>query len=291
MLNHIYVLIPVLDGDKHYWVGDDEVEKLFRLGKEWLQAHPERELITRRYLRRAPGLAREAVARLAELDDGVVLDSTRTAGASEREEALERPLRLQDLRIAAVAGALREAGAKFVIDAGCGEGDLVAALARDPDIDRLIGTDVSARELERAKSRLERVPMAISRRERIELFQSSLVYADRRLHGADAITLLEVVEHIDPERLGAMERVIFGAARPRSVIVTTPNREYNELFAALRFGGMRHPDHRFEWSRVEFQSWAEGVAQRHGYAVTFAGIGEIDPTHGAPTQMAVFGCA
>ena len=291
LLNHLYVLVPVLDGSKHYWVGEEEVEKLFRFGKDWLPAHPERELITKRYLRRAPSLARAAVARLAALDDSVATDAPRAPSSLEREQALERPLRLQDRRIEAVVNALHQLGAKSVVDVGCGEGDLIVALARDTQIDRIVGTDVSVRELERARDRLEHLPMATSRRERIALFQSSALYFDRRLNGADAITLLEVIEHVEPDRLNALERIIFGTNRPRNVIVTTPNREYNGLFPTLSQGALRHPDHRFEWSRSEFAAWAEAVASRHGYTVALEPIGDDDASKGAPTQMAVFRCA
>ena len=86
--------------------------------------------------------------------------------------------------------------------------------------------------------------------ERVELFQGALTYEDERYAGYDAAVLMEVVEHVDPPRLAALERVVFGAARPGAVVVTTPNSEYNELYAGLV--GMRHPDHRFEWTRAEF---------------------------------------
>ena len=291
LLNHIYVLVPVLDGSKHYWVGEEEVEKLFRFGKEWLPAHPEREFITKRYLRRAPSLARVAVARLAALDDSIAADTPQVRNAAEREEALERPLRLQDRRIASVVSALHQLGAKSVVDVGCGEGDLLAALARDAQIERIVGTDVSARELERAKARLEHVTMATSQRERIGLFQSSALYFDRRLNGADAIALLEVIEHVEPDRLATLERILFGINKPRSAIVTTPNREYNHLFPSLDRGSMRHPDHRFEFSRQEFADWACAVALQHGYTVSIEPVGDVDAAFGAPTQMAVFRCA
>jgi 3' terminal RNA ribose 2'-O-methyltransferase Hen1 len=290
LLNHIYVLVPVLDGSKHYWVGGEEVEKLFRFGKDWLPTHPDREFITKRYLQRAPSLARAAVARLAELDDSVGADAPQAPFAAEQEQRLERPLRLQDRRIASVVAAVHNVGAKSVVDVGCGEGDLIAAMARDSEIDRIVGTDVSARELERAKARLEHLTMASSRRERITLFQSSALYYDHRLNGADVVTLLEVVEHVEPDRLRTLERVIFGTNKPRNVIVTTPNREYNALFPSLATGRLRHSDHRFEWSRAEFAAWAESVASQHGYSVSFEPIGDVDGTHGAPTQMAVFRC-
>jgi 3' terminal RNA ribose 2'-O-methyltransferase Hen1 len=289
LLTHLYVLIPVLDGSKHYWVGDEEVEKLFRFGESWLPTHPDRELITRRYLKRAPDLARAAVARLVELDDSV--DDASPETRVEREEALERPLRLQERRLAAVAGVIRDAGVKSVADIGCGEGDLLAELARDARLLRLVGVDVSFRELERAKERLSRTNMQISSRERIELFQSSVLYWDERLRGVEAITLLEVIEHVDEGRLGSLERIVFGEIKPKIAVITTPNREYNASFTRLRAGAMRHPDHRFEWNRAQFTAWGERVARGNGYTVRFAPIGDVDPVLGAPTQMAVFECA
>jgi 3' terminal RNA ribose 2'-O-methyltransferase Hen1 len=289
LLTHLYVLIPVMDNQKHYWVGDEEVEKLFRHGGDWLAHHPERELITRRYLKRAPSLARAALERLRALDDGTENGSD-DRSAELSEAALERPLRLADQRIAAVAAVIREARAKTLLDLGCGEGDLIAALAGDTAIDRILGIDVSARELARATERLSKVAMMASRRERIELLQSSLLYVDRRLTGFEAATALEVIEHLNPDRLPTFERILFEQTRPRLVVLTTPNREYNARFPALANGRLRHVDHRFEWTREEFAGWANGVAARHGYAVSYAGIGEDDPHLGTPTQMAVFRC-
>lgn len=309
LLSHLYVLIPVLDDEKHYWVGEAEVEKLFRHGGDWLAAHPERELIARRYLRRAPKLARSAIARLADLDDAAsddVLASDACDGAASnaggaapdadgtaasREAAIEKPLRLQDRRIADVMGVLRESGARSVVDLGCGDGDLLIALARDKAFERVAAVDVSARELERAKERLERTLMPVSRRERIELFQSSVLYRDARIAGFDAAALLEVVEHLEPARLPVLARAVFGAARPRTVVVTTPNCEYNARFPALASGALRHADHRFEWTRAEFRAWADEAASAYGYTVSYRDVGDADDALGAPTQMAVFTCS
>lgn len=289
LLAHVYVLVPVMDGDKHYWVGEEEVEKLFRFGADWLNSHPERELITSRYLARAPKLARAAVARLASLDDSA--PDTPDSRRAVREEELERPLRLQDRRIAAVMESLRACGAASIADVGCGEGDLLVALVREPQVSRIIGTDVSVRELERAKSRLDRANMLSSKRDSIELFQSSALYADSRLQNLDAITLLEVIEHIDEPRLDSLERAIFGFARPRFVVISTPNSEYNVRFPKLESGEYRHPDHRFEWTRAQFDAWCKSIEERFGYQPAFGEIGDNDPTVGSPTQMAVFQCA
>jgi hypothetical protein len=167
-LRHLYVLLPVLDDGKHYWVSDDEVGKLLRAGEGWLAEHPSRDLITRRYLAHQRDLVGEA-------------------------------------------------------------GGLL-----------------------------------------------------------DAIVLMEVIEHVDPERHVALEASVFGAAAPRAVIVTTPNREHNALYPGLADGGYRHPDHRFEWTRAEFAAWAERVADRFSYRVEIRPVGDEDPVHGSPTQLALF---
>ncbi|MFF0308272.1 3' terminal RNA ribose 2'-O-methyltransferase Hen1 [Streptosporangium sp. NPDC004379] len=334
-LNQLYVLLPVLDDSKHYWVASDEVDKLIRAGESWLAAHPDRNLITRRYLGRRRSLERAAFARLAELGDDVaeeleppveedpgdlgdpvdlaepigsdagtapvsapgadlgvpaVRDGAgvpETSGASGEETVPDassrRPLNV--LRREAVIGVLEELGARTVIDLGCGSGQLVGALLERPAFTRVAGTDVSTQALTVAARRLRLDRMPERRRERLELFQGALTYTDDRFAGYDAAVLMEVVEHVDPSRLDALEHVVFGAARPRHVIVTTPNAEYNVRYEFL--DGMRHPDHRFEWTRDEFRAWALAVGERNGYRAGFRPVGEDDPEVGPPTQLAV----
>ncbi|MBB2911814.1 2-polyprenyl-3-methyl-5-hydroxy-6-metoxy-1,4-benzoquinol methylase [Streptosporangium becharense] len=359
-LNHLYVLLPVLDDAKHYWVASDEVDKLIRAGESWLAAHPERSLITRRYLGRRWTLARTAFARLAEIGDDVaeeldppieeepadpaaavdpadpadaadladLADAVDSAGQEDPatdpavavdpvgpddpaagesgaagapwetrpereageagppgEAAGRRPLNV--LRRQAVLEVLDELGAQRVIDLGCGSGELVGALLERPRLIRVAGVDVSARALAIAARRLKLDRMPERRRERLELFQGSLTYTDDRFAGYDAAVLMEVVEHVDPPRLPALERVVFGTARPGHVIVTTPNAEYNVRYEFLR--GLRHPDHRFEWTRAEFAAWAAKVCAEYGYRAAFRPVGDDDPLLGPPTQMAVFG--
>ncbi len=284
LLTHLYVLIPVLDREKHYWVGDDEVEKLLRHGEQWLPAHPERELITNRYLKYRRTLARVALQRMEEAE-GFQPDEE-TKGAAE--EALERPLSLGQQRLQAVVDALEQHNVSSVIDLGCGEGKLLRYLLKDKAFSEIVGMDVSARTLEIAGARLKLERMPERQRQRIKLIQGSLTYRDNRLAGFDAATIVEVIEHMDPDRLDAFERVVFEFARPGLVVVTTPNVEFNVKFENMRPGQLRHADHRFEWARREFQSWATNVAARFGYAVSFVSIGEVDPVLGAPTQMAVF---
>jgi 3' terminal RNA ribose 2'-O-methyltransferase Hen1 len=285
LLAHLTVLLPVLDDDKHYWVGEDEVDTLLRRGGDWLAAHPERDLIARRSLRHDVGLAREALARLAE--DDADPDAASAAQDAE-EEAVERPLTLAEQRLAAVLDVLRAAGARRVLDLGCGSGTLVAALLREPWVDRVVGVDVSYGALQAAARRVRLDRMTPGERERVELWQGALTYRDDRLRDFDAAALVEVVEHVDPPRLGAFERVVFGHAAPRTVVLTTPNVEYNPRFEGLPAGTLRHRDHRFEWTRGQLREWAQGVGQRHGYRVRLAGVGPEDPEAGPPTQLAVF---
>jgi 3' terminal RNA ribose 2'-O-methyltransferase Hen1 len=282
LLSHLYVLIPVLDDEKHYWVGDDEVEKLLRRGEGWLPQHSERALIARRYLAHRRGFARIALERLAELDETQPSDESDAAA-----DATEEPPRLNEQRLMRVVERLREAGARTVLDLGCGSGRLIEALLKEKQFERIVGVDAAARQLEIASDRLRLERMSERQRERVSLLQGALTYRDRRLAGFDAAAVVEVIEHIDPPLLDAFANALFGAARPKTILLTTPNFEYNARFDALG-EALRHTDHRFEWTRAEFAAWAESVAQRFGYDVRFEGIGEEDPVLGPPTQMAVF---
>ncbi len=283
-LAQLYVLMPVLDDTKHYWVSTDEVDKLVRAGGGWLADHPERDLITSRYLGHHRTLVQDAVSRLAEVDDTEpeALDAVPGLGADAR------PTPLAQLRTAAVVAALRAEGAATVVDLGCGEGALLRALVPDPAIRRVLGVDVSHRALELAGRRLHLDRMPDSQRGRLELLQSSATYRDDRLAGYDAVVMMEVIEHLDPPRLPALVRIVFAHARPTSVLVTTPNSEHNIRYASLPAGAMRHRDHRFEWTRREFRDWAGTTAQAHGYTVRYEPVGPDDPEVGAPTQLAVF---
>lgn len=286
LLTHLYVLVPVLDADKHYWVGQDEVEKLLKRGEGWLPSHPERELIVKRYLRHRRHLTTEALARLVEEEDPEV--DTEQEKKLEQEEAIEKPILLNTLRMQTVADAVKQSGARRVIDLGCGEGKLLRELFKDKQYEELVGMDVSHHSLEIAADRLRLEDLPSRQRERIRIFQGSLMYRDKRLAGFDAATIVEVIEHMDPPRLAAFERVVFQHARPQTVIVTTPNAEYNVRFETLPAGQFRHKDHRFEWTRAEFQAWANAIAERYNYTVAFSPIGNGDVEVGAPTQMGVF---
>lgn len=286
LLSHLYVLLPALDGDKHYFIGSDEVQKLLDKGGSWLPAHPERDWIMTAYLKRRRSLVREALGKLlVEPEDDI---QAQAEAKDEGEQSLERALSLNEERMSAVEAALVAAGVHSVIDLGCGEGRLLHRLLEHRQFDRLLGIDVSTLSLERAAERLNLDRLPPLKRARIDLQQGSLTYRDARMTGYDAACAIEVIEHIDPQRLLAFERTVFEFAQPGVVVVTTPNVEYNVRFERLEHGAFRHRDHRFEWTRAQFREWANAVCDRHGYRVEFKLIGAVDPSVGAPTQMAVF---
>jgi 3' terminal RNA ribose 2'-O-methyltransferase Hen1 len=290
-LNQLYVLLPVLDDAKHYWVAPDEVDKLLRAGDGWLADHPEQKLITSRYLSRRWGLTREAMerlelVRLAESDGLEVEDLDNAVDEASDTEA--KPVPLAEQRREAILSALRAADASRVLDLGCGQGQLVQALLKDVRFTDIVGVDVSVRALTIAGRRLKLERLGERQAGRVKLLQGSLAYTDKRLTGYDAAVLSEVIEHVDLPRLPALEYAVFGSARPRTVLVTTPNVEYNVRWESLPAGHVRHGDHRFEWTREEFRAWAARVAERYGYGVEFTPVGPDDPEVGPPTQMAVF---
>lgn len=286
LLTQLYVLLPALDGDKHYFVGSDEVQKLVDKGSDWLPGHPERDWIMSNYLKRRRSLVREALGKLLAEPEEDMQAEVETKDASE--QALERALSLNEQRMAAVEAVLLKSGAGSVLDLGCGEGRLLGHLLEHRQFQRLLGVDVSCVSLDRAAERLNLDRLPPLKRARIDLQQGSLTYRDSRLTGFDAACAIEVIEHIDESRLAAFERTVFEFAQPGLVVITTPNVEYNARFDRLEHGAFRHRDHRFEWTRAQFQAWAQDMCERHGYRVEFLPIGPVDCEMGPPTQMGVF---
>ncbi|QDT92627.1 3' terminal RNA ribose 2'-O-methyltransferase Hen1 [Gimesia algae] len=287
LLNHLYVLIPVFDNRKHYFVGENELEKLLEKGAGWLADHPLKEQISRRYLKFKPSLYLTALARLVE-----ETEPENTEPDKETEETAEdlpdKTVPLNQQRLGSVMAALRACGAQSVLDLGCGEGKLLRELLADRQFEKIVGLDVSVRSLEIASKRLKLKRLPERQAQRIKLLHGSLTYRDRRLERFDAAALVEVIEHLDPPRLAALERMLFEFARPKTIVITTPNKEYNVMWETLPAGQVRHVDHRFEWTRSEFQTWATGMADQFGYAVRFLPVGPEDKAVGAPTQMGVF---
>jgi 3' terminal RNA ribose 2'-O-methyltransferase Hen1 len=285
-LSHVYVCVPVLDADKHYWVGDDEVAKLLRHGEGWLAAHPHRNAIARRYLKHKKHLVREAVQQLMQQD--VEEEDEKQEEKAAEEQVIEKKISLNERRMIRVVEVLKEHGAATVVDLGCGEGRLLRDLLKSQAFTRVGGMDVSTRALEVARDKLhvDNLPKKLA--EKLSLFQGSLMYRDKRLGEYEAATAVEVIEHLDAPRLGAFERVIFGETKPRLLVVTTPNVEFNVRFESLPAGRMRHRDHRFEWTREQFRAWAARAAETYGYSFEWHPIGDVDEEVGPPTQMGVF---
>ena len=299
LLSHLYVLIPVLDNEKHYFITQNEVEKLLQKGKGWLEQHPEREIIVSRYLINLKSLVRSAFEVLQAAEDGIIPDTDNeaeqdeltkiedTAAAHTQLQKVKKE-RLHDIRLKLVAEKLKQSGAASVIDLGCGDGKLLRLLLKEKQFTRIAGTDVSYSELEKSQDKLHWNEMPEKQRERLSLFQSSLTYRDKRFSGFDAAAVVEVIEHLDPNRLPALEKSLFTYAKPQTIVLTTPNREYNVRYENLSAGKVRHSDHRFEWTRSEFAAWAERVARENNYTVAFFPVGEEEENIGAPSQMAVF---
>jgi 3' terminal RNA ribose 2'-O-methyltransferase Hen1 len=281
LLSHLYVLIPVLDTDKHYWVGDEEVEKLLRHGEGWLKEHPEQKLIASRYLKYQGKLICDALSQLET--DNLALDNI----SEQQETTLEKPISLNQQRLEVVVNTLKDIGAKRIIDLGCGEGKLINKLLLDKQFTEIVGVDVDYRSLEIARKKLK-VDLIILEQQRIKFLHGSLTYKDKRLSGYDAATVIEVIEHLDEFRLATFAQILFQFTRPKTIIITTPNQEYNVKFPSLPTGKFRHPDHRFEWTRNEFKTWCDRAAEEYNYQVQFYSIGTEDNLVGAPTQMAVF---
>ncbi|MCC7245189.1 MAG: 3' terminal RNA ribose 2'-O-methyltransferase Hen1 [Saprospiraceae bacterium] len=286
LLTHLYVLIPALDNDKHYFVSESELEKLLQKGEGWLKTHPEKEQITRRFLKNVAYLSKQALQRLTDEVEGAVEQADENPEAVS--ESQKRRETLHDKRINMVTEKLVESGAESVLDLGCGEGKLIRSLLKHKQFRQITGMDVAYSELLKAQDRLRLNEMAPKQKERINLFQGSLMYRDKRFEGFDAAAVVEVIEHLDLNRLKAFERVLFEFAKPKTVVLTTPNKEYNVMWETLDGGEMRHDDHRFEWSRKEFADWAQKVAAAWHYNVEILPVGDEVETVGAPSQMAIF---
>ena len=287
LLNHLYVLIPVFDFQKHYFVGRDELEKLLAKGKGWLESHPEKETIVRRYLKFQNSLFRQALEQLSE-DQPDENPAQENSSAENSEHQIEKRINLHDARLDTVCDQLVKSGATRVIDLGCGEGKLLGRLIKQWQFKEIVGTDVAIRSLEIANKRLRLDDLPSFQADRVKLFHGSLMYRDSRFQDFEAAAIVEVIEHLDAPRLSAFERVVFRHARPKTVIVTTPNSEYNVMWPSLPAGEFRHPDHRFEWTRTEFKNWADSICQRFNYTVDIFPVGPVEDSVGAPTQMAVF---
>ncbi len=284
LLCHLCVLIAALDDEKHDWLRAEEIDKVWQQGEGWIDDHPLKSVILQRYEKLGSRCVDTAIARLEE-DDRFDIE------AAQRERdwqviAAKKPNHLNQQRLTAVIEVLNQRGAKNVVDLGCGEGELLQRLSEESSLKKITGVEVSSTALAKAQKRLS-IAELNEQPSRVQLLRGSAVYQDKRLKGCDAVTIVEVIEHIDCDRLPAFEHVVFEFIQPATVIVTTPNIEYNGLYP-VPANSLRDSDHRFEWTRPEFQRWAKGVSQKYGYTVEFQSIGSEYPEVGSPTQMGVF---
>lgn len=282
-LRHLYILLPVLDAKKHYYMDSAEVNKILQKGEGWLADHPAKHLILRNSLGRRTSLVREALAQLGIEEAEMVAEEKADEVVLEISPPKAKTLHGQ--RHDRVAELVRELKPRSVVDLGCGEGKLIRLLIPILGIERIVGLEVAYSTLERAIRKFKIEEDGSRYGNRVEFIHGSLMYRDARISGFDIATVVEVIEHLDTARLSAFERVLFEFAKPQCAIITTPNREYNVLYGDF---DLRHEDHRFEWTRAEFQAWAESICARFQYSVRFEGIGEPDEVHGSPSQMAVF---
>jgi 3' terminal RNA ribose 2'-O-methyltransferase Hen1 len=279
LLRQLYVLIPVFDRKKHYYVSEAEVDKLARFGEGWLSTHPAKEEIASRYLSNIRSLTRLALNRLENGESG--------AAEEELEDKPAEPaLSLNKSRLSKVLAELKKHSPKSVLDLGCGEGKLLLRLAADKDYEKVAGLDISERALLKAKERLTRAFTTIP--SKVEFYHGSLTYLDDRLNNFDAVAVVEVIEHLAPHFLETFSKLLFGRLKPRIVIVTTPNKEFNVNFPSLAHGRLRDRTHRFEWTRAEFRLFCENNAAANGYTLEISGIGNDCFQTGQPTQLAVF---
>ncbi|MEK4148209.1 3' terminal RNA ribose 2'-O-methyltransferase Hen1 [Robertmurraya sp. FSL W8-0741] len=272
-LRQLFVLIPVLDNYKHYYIDDKEIEKLERYGEGWLDAHPQREFILRQALR------------FKDLYSLVEKQTEKGSNNQDNNDEI-RTMRLNDLRYEKIIDSIRQIPFKdSIVDFGSGEGKLSVQLGFIEGVKEILAVEPSESASIKALKRYEKM----ARKENFlmpEQIIGSLFYFDERLKNKDIVILCEVIEHIDKHRLPKIMKTILNDYKPKVVMITTPNQEYNKVYKMNE--EYRHPDHRFEWTRDEFREWCEIQNGKNDYELTFDGIGEEHELYGTPTQMCLF---
>ncbi|WNJ18733.1 3' terminal RNA ribose 2'-O-methyltransferase Hen1 [Pontibacter sp. G13] len=279
LLRHLYVLIPAFDRNQHHYLAEDHLQKLLDKGGKWLANHPERTWIVGRYLAQAPNLRKKV--------QEVWMQEAQSEQAQTEPEPHDPRKSLHDIRLDWITNWVKGHAEESVADLGCGDGKLLMRLHPLAQIKRLVGLDLSTRDLHRARKRL-RLEEHNRLNQRVELLHGSLTYLDERIQGVSCAILSEVIEHLELDRLPEVEFHLFEFVKPKHVLITTPNAEYNVRFEQLEAGTFRHPDHRFEWTRAEFQQWADSICEQYAYTVDIQPIGDLDPEVGAPSQIAIF---
>ena len=270
-LQQLFVLIPVLDNYKHYFIDENEIEKIKRYGEGWLDTHPEKTFIIQKALR-----FKEVYSLLEE----------RKENNTSQEKSVSSKVRLNELRYKRIVEVVSNLPVKkSVVDLGSGEGKLAVQLGFIDGVQEILAVEPSEKEQLKARRRFEKVKDRTAFVEPTPMW-GSLFYYDERLKNKDVIILCEVIEHIDEERLPKIMDLLLRDYKPGVLLITTPNREYNEVYDMQ--DAKRHDDHRFEWTRAEFEQWCAEKNQSGHYELTFDGIGEMHAIHGFPTQMCLF---
>ncbi|MCK1992095.1 3' terminal RNA ribose 2'-O-methyltransferase Hen1 [Peribacillus muralis] len=267
-LRHLFVLIPVIDNYKHYYIDEKEIDKLERYGEGWLDDHPMRDFIYRQSLRFKE-----------------VYSIVENKKPEMKKDDKESKVRLNDLRYEKIFDTVSQMHPSSVVDFGSGEGKLSVRLGFIEGVKEILAVEPSQSATLKALGRFDKV----KDKEKFVIpkpLWGSLFYYDEELKNKDVIILCEVIEHIDEHRLPKVMDTILQDYQPRALILTTPNREYNEVYDME--DALRHNDHRFEWTRAEFQQWCTARNHDDSYDLRFEGIGEEHVTQGCPTQMCVF---
>lgn len=284
LLSQLYVLLPVFDYEKHYFISTNEIDKLLEKGRDWLITHPEKEMITKRYLNNLKKYYNPALERLKDDNEEDIYQEDLE---KLNEAEIEKKLSLNKQRLKAVFDKVKDSGFNSIMDLGCGEGKLLKMLLKDSKFSKITGMDVSFSELQKAKDNLYYDNLSDKQKERINLFQGSLIYKDERLKNHQIATVIEVIEHIELDMLRSFEKILFSYLEPQMIVITTPNSEYNKKYEKLSQESFRHHDHRFEWNRKEFLEWLNYIKDKYNYGFEVFEIGDIDKELGSPTQMAV----
>ncbi|AYV66644.1 MULTISPECIES: methyltransferase domain-containing protein [Niallia] len=269
---HLFVLIPVMDQYKHYYIDEKEVDKLKRYGEGWLSSHPKRNEIIK-----------ESLVFSDLIEKSRLIESK---PSEEKQAPLTKKKSLNQWRYEKIIETVKKLPHNSrIVDMGAGEGKLTAQLGFISGIEELIAVDPSEREQLKAKKRIEALvdkPDFL-----LPTFKwGSLFYYDSELEKKDIFILCEVIEHIDENRLGKVFDTIFTKYKPYHVIVTTPNQDYNAVYDMNE--AKRHSDHRFEWTQQQFEEWTKYWESHANYKVQIDGIGEYIEGYGYPTQMAIF---
>lgn len=275
-IRHLFILIPVLDNYKHYYMDKSEVDKLERYGTGWLDDHPMRDLIIKRALK-----FKELISEVASPKKEDLLQ-----GDSEPVEESEIKVRLNEQRYQTIVDIVTKLPQKeTVVDFGSGEGKLSVRLGFIPGVKEVLAVEPSQVSQLRAIRKIDKVRSSEGFVAPTQVW-GSLFYFDTRLCDKDVMILSEVIEHIDEYRLAPIIETVFAQYSPKTLIINTPNYEYNVVFEMK--DNLRHSDHRFEWTREQFSLWCKELGARYNYSVNIGGIGEEDTDHGFPTQIAIF---